>query len=205
MLTSLEVAEAGKFSMMLWALWRHRNNILWRQEDKGVSYIIFGALGLLCDWLRANVENFVGDSVLNKEQQCANWHCPPRQLFKCNVDVAFFNDTNYIAVDGEAMRMVEALSWIRDKGFKNVIVETDANYVVWKLEIRKRKGKFGLEIAWEFLKEELEVVIRFVRRRANGVAHSLARAAHSQARLVEFCEPPSYVIPLLSDICTVCN
>ncbi|XVE66298.1 hypothetical protein DITRI_Ditri08aG0069500 [Diplodiscus trichospermus] len=80
MLNGLADAETSKFTMMLWALWKHRNDILWRQKDKGVNSIISHAFGLLCDWLKAKEVLEVDKHVLSNEQKCDLWHCPPQQM-----------------------------------------------------------------------------------------------------------------------------
>ncbi|XP_073022726.1 uncharacterized protein [Primulina eburnea] len=87
---------------------------------------------------------------------CLDWHKPPRLYIKCNVDAAFFPSDQKIGIgcilrdengmllrcrscvvagmfsvkEGEAMGLLEALSWVRRLGLKKVYFEMDAKVVV---------------------------------------------------------------------------
>ncbi|XVF55323.1 hypothetical protein PTKIN_Ptkin06aG0027900 [Pterospermum kingtungense] len=93
-LQRLSIADAGKFAMLLWALWKHRNAVLWRQENQDVRSLIFKSLGLLCEWLEAKKDVQPLQFDMYGTSQCEKWHCPPSQTYKCNVDAAFFEDIN---------------------------------------------------------------------------------------------------------------
>ncbi|XVF53373.1 hypothetical protein PTKIN_Ptkin05aG0094200 [Pterospermum kingtungense] len=82
------------------------------------------------------------------------------------------------------VREGEALgSWIQDQEYAGVVLETDAR--------RLLQGENGLAVA-------------FVRRRANGTAHTLARAAHLYARSILWQEPPVFLSSSLNMFCTCC-
>ncbi|KAL8477087.1 hypothetical protein ACS0TY_029410 [Phlomoides rotata] len=93
---------------------------------------------------------------------CLSWHRPSAGSHKVNMDAAFFRDSmqtgigmvlrddrgEFIAaktvvyhsildVDiGEAMGFMEALSWVKDLGLQNVVIEGDAKIVVDAINLK---------------------------------------------------------------------
>lgn len=90
--------------------------------------------------------------------------------------------------EAEALSLKEALSWMKDLSFKSCMFETDA-----KLLADACKGVQGRSFFHKIVldcialfKHFYNVLVRFVHRSANGVAHCLARAAHSVSDVQEW-------------------
>ncbi|XP_073137691.1 uncharacterized protein [Henckelia pumila] len=142
------------------------------------------------------------------QQSDSKWIKPPRQFLKCNVDAAIFNSPPRMrfgciirdsvgeavaAVHGcfpgvfdprtaEALSIREALSWLKDLSYSNIMVESDALTLIEALKKRSPDDSYvGLIIEdCRFLALELNSCsFIFVRRSANQTAHTLAKAAGS--------------------------
>lgn len=81
----------------------------------------------------------------------------------------------------EAMPVKEALSWIKNKQWKQVIIETDCMAVVQgvrsSVQMRSQFGKL-VEECRQQIKQQNKIGLYFIRRSANMVAHSFARATY---------------------------
>jgi ribonuclease HI len=136
------------------------------------------------------------------------WQPPPLSYVKCNVDASFFNNdgatgwgwcvrdhrgrfllagTNLIqahlnTLEGEAMAIKEAMSELMLRGFSNVIFESDSKIAVDAISSR-HVGISEFSVLISDIKSLLDAnsnfEVKFVKRQANMVAHSLARAAYS--------------------------
>ncbi|XP_031111802.1 uncharacterized protein LOC116015770 [Ipomoea triloba] len=135
------------------------------------------------------------------------WQPPPAGYYKMNIDVAM--DTGrrcmgfgwvvrdefgaivgvlmsringlYSVKEAEAMGAREALSWLKQKGWAQVILETDAQVVtqaVYNGEFLIPFGSIIHEIR-DLLSDLSSVHFRFVRRSSNTFAHVIAKRALS--------------------------
>ncbi|KAM6586650.1 hypothetical protein CsatA_009255 [Cannabis sativa] len=148
-------------------------------------------------------------SGLTKDDGAEQWRLPPSNSVKINVDGAIFADTNEFGlgvvvrddkgflVEGktrlfhgkvaaevaEALSFREALSWIKQNpNWPHVIVETDCLLVVQSLRSSFRMiSVFGNLINdCKLMLNDLSFIsFFFVKRSANVVAHSFARASCS--------------------------
>ncbi|XP_073015730.1 uncharacterized protein [Primulina eburnea] len=155
------------------------------------------------------------------------WRKPQYPFLKCNVDAAFFADTRsmgfgmvardnegkcigcrtmvkeglYEVKEGEAMGLREALSWIREMKFNQVIFEMDAQIIVKAVNSTKvDESEFGaiIEDCRSILKQEPSFSVIFISRLANGVAHALAKESRTYANPCHWSSPPNHI----SDIVT---
>lgn len=152
------------------------------------------------------------------------------EIIKINVDAALFEDLgNYsfgcVARNGsgdlveaisvcragsldpetvEALGVREALSWIKQKLWKKVIIETDCLAVVQSVRSSiSMMSYFGglINECKRLLEESSNVSLIFVRRSANNVAHYLARASYYVAdrKIRSDNIPPDFLNVIMND------
>ncbi|PNX77111.1 cytochrome p450, partial [Trifolium pratense] len=136
------------------------------------------------------------------------WEKPGVRWIKCNVDVVFvvefsvtymglcFRDTNghfvagliqwqqpfYSIVEGEALALLHAMKEAIYRGFERVHFESDSKLLVNAIHSRRRgNSEFSLivnDIILLMSSSYVNFEVKFVRRQANLVAYTLARAAN---------------------------
>lgn len=86
-----------------------------------------------------------------------------------------------LAWEAEVISLKEALSWVKEWRTEKCIFETDAKLLVDALQGTRGKSLFDtiVQECQEILKHFQEVLVVFVIRSANMIAHTLARAAYS--------------------------
>ncbi|KAL8130881.1 hypothetical protein AgCh_006983 [Apium graveolens] len=83
----------------------------------------------------------------------------------------------------EAMAVKEALSWIKNQKWQNVIVKSDSLVVIQAIRSQvQMNSPFGevLRNCRNMLDDQNTVSVSFLRRSANRVAHELVQHIHSQ-------------------------
>ncbi|KAJ1412101.1 Ribonuclease H superfamily [Sesbania bispinosa] len=129
LLSSLQYNMKHKFAMVLWSLWKQRNEKVW--EGVGITSV-----------------------VVTSHNFC--WFPPQAGRVKCNVDAALFADQNGFGVglclrddkgqyikskvlyhhgsppprEAEALDLLDALSWLGELGMLEVDIELDCKEVV---------------------------------------------------------------------------
>lgn len=206
-----------------WSLWNRRNRWVW---DK-VSVTEFGvkatAMTLLAEWRKCQEEKIRG--VTGTGPSAKRWNPPPQGWMKVNTDASVFGESRSIGVGGvirdasgefirararkvmanlqpreaEALSLKEALSWVKDLGYKRCIFETDAKVLAEACRGTNGKAYFHTIVldCIEFFKHFEDVQVEFVHRSANAVAHTLARATHSMSGTQEWCIAPSFISDVL--------
>lgn len=85
-------------------------------------------------------------------------------------------------LEGEVMALLEAIRFVSSKGWHNVIFESDSCTLVNSL-LSQRRGVSEFCMLLSVINYQLSLhsnfEVTFIRRQANMVAHSLARAANS--------------------------
>lgn len=230
LLSKLKGFEQTKFGMILWNIWRQRNDKVWTDTHKDPSTSVRLAMEFLCDWLRAKQISQEIASADSLDSGYSDWYRPPRSFVKCNVDAAFFISEQKIGIgcilrdengmflrcrtciivgmvsvkEGEAMGLREALSWVQSLGLKKVCFEMDAKVVV---DAIKSSGadvsEFGsiVQHCKDLIRYEHEFSISFIRRQANECAHALAKVSRSYASPMVWSEPPDCITSFLSYSC----
>lgn len=82
----------------------------------------------------------------------------------------------------EALSIKEALSWVKDKGWCKVVVESDCLNVIQAIRSKAPMGSpLGqvIQACRDMLEEFNTVSLFFVKRSANMAAHELARLSYS--------------------------
>jgi ribonuclease HI len=156
------------------------------------------------------------------------WNQPPFGFLKCNVDASFFNmagvtgsgwilrdyrgqfqlaGSNIIhaslsVLEGEAMALIEAMEEVIHRGLSFVIFESDSKLMVDAISSRQA-GVSDFSILISHIQSLLRLnnyfEVKYVKRQANKVAHSLARAAFSMSRRCIFDSVPPCIDSLLSN------
>uniref|UniRef100_A0A803NYV7 Uncharacterized protein n=1 Tax=Cannabis sativa TaxID=3483 RepID=A0A803NYV7_CANSA len=194
--------------MVAWAIWKARNELLWNKNVTRAAEVITTATTVLNQWKTAAANRFspLPAVVNNTSNHDNNWTAPDAGFLKVNVDGAVFSASGSFGVGGlardsngqlieafcmhkagcfqpslvEAIGVKEALSWIKNKGWEHVTLETDSLVVVQALQSNVvMHSVFGSTITYclNLLKSLSHVNVCFVKRSANNAAHCLARGA----------------------------
>jgi ribonuclease HI len=155
-----------------------------------------------------------------------SWQKPPQGWYKCNVDAGFriessktssgwclrdhmgrfiraattWRDGICSIIEGESLALLEALLALQQQGLTHVIIESDSKSVVDAIQhVRGGSSEFSLIISQinNILFCNPNFVVKFIKRQANMVAHTLARAAISQPRRCTFDILPHCISTLL--------
>ncbi|GAU39232.1 hypothetical protein TSUD_396790 [Trifolium subterraneum] len=197
----------GRVAMLLWCIWQNRNDKLWNDNVQTPRQIGRYAFDAWNDWysvhkLQSNSESRTIEADL------VRWEKPALGWVKCNVDVAFvpgsgrtsvglcfrnnrgqvmagmtqWQQTVMSSIEGEAWALLLAMEEARHRGFDRVQFESDLKVLVEAIHMKRRGNSEFLSIIHDIINvmsSFLNFEVKFVRRQANLVAHTLARAANS--------------------------
>lgn len=102
--------------------------------------------------------------------------------------------------EAEAIAMKEALSWIIALQYEKCVIETDSKMLVQACNGAMDYSFFGtlVDDCVHLSKHINHVLIQFVYRSANRVAHELARATYSMSYIGEwYTIPPNFISHVL--------
>uniref|UniRef100_A0A803PMN5 RNase H type-1 domain-containing protein n=1 Tax=Cannabis sativa TaxID=3483 RepID=A0A803PMN5_CANSA len=190
-----------------WAIWGARNELVWKRKSFNPIDIVAFANRYLDQWRCAQSSDMESSwPLLRARDVVERWTAPHGNSVKLNVDAAMFNNGEQygiglvvrngsgLLIEGrtelfngqvepvlaEAIGIREALSWIKDSRWQDVYVETDCLNVVQAIHCSTEMiSLFGLVIkdCKKMLANLNNVFVSFIKRSANVVAHSFARAA----------------------------
>ncbi|GAU40306.1 hypothetical protein TSUD_362860 [Trifolium subterraneum] len=206
-------AMLGRVSSLFWCIWHNRNDKIWNDNVQSPSQVGRMAFAVWNEWFTVHQlrrHNFapVADPRLRWEKPGVGW-------IKCNVDAAFvarssitsmglcFRDTNgqfvagltqwqqsvFSIVEGEAWTLLHAMKEAIHRGFGRVQFESDSKLLVDAIHSRRSgNSEFNLIVndIILFMSSYVNFEVKFIRRQANSVAHTLARAANSWASFHRF-------------------
>ncbi|KAK6161535.1 hypothetical protein DH2020_004916 [Rehmannia glutinosa] len=216
-----------KYIMLVWSVWRQRNEVLWNNSQISVAGTIRVADCVLKEWRmfrgkQGAIKTDPSDSLQ------MHWKKPPHMWMKCNVDAVICCQKNatgiglvlrddagifivartlwfqgiYEVREAEALGVREALSWIRSLSLNKVVIETDAKYVVdglLSLELGDSEFDTILIECRNLLQGEPNLSVDFIRRGGNMVAHRLAKESFSFGSPFVWSDPPPCIVKLLVD------
>jgi ribonuclease HI len=218
---------AGRFAVMVWMLWNNRNNAVWNGEREHGSRLGVKAYQQWLDWKIAQNIQQQSSNINAQQQQVVQWQKPPTGWLKCNTDAAFHNDSNQTSagwilrdhlgrfvmagttwiqgkcssLEGEAIALFEAIKAKEQQRFTHIIFESDSKNVVDAIKsLRFGYSEFSTIICniRNALSLNQNFLVEFVRRQANMVAHSLAKAAIFWTSRQVFDVLPLCITPLLN-------
>ncbi|XP_062089159.1 uncharacterized protein LOC133795722 [Humulus lupulus] len=168
--------QKAKVFMLCWAVWRRRNDFVWRNSRSNTYGVLFLAESSLLAWGHAQDKEIAPlPNFLSPEDGRLAWVKPPFGVLKINVDAAFFSEAATYSFAGIVRdhegNLVEAFS---------VEVETDSLLVVQALRSSMSMASyFGVVIddCKALWKDLVSVSICFVKRSANEAANALAKAS----------------------------
>ncbi|GAU46827.1 hypothetical protein TSUD_100450 [Trifolium subterraneum] len=160
------------------------------------------------DWYSVHKLQSNSVSETTEADLVIRWEKPALGWVKCNVDVAFvsgsertsvrlcFRDSSgqfmagmtqwqqtvISSVEGEACALLLAREEARHRGMDRVQFESDSKVLIEVIHMKRRGNSEFLSIVQDILSlmsSFLNFEVKFVRRQANSVAHTLARAANS--------------------------
>ncbi|XVE79930.1 hypothetical protein DITRI_Ditri14bG0096800 [Diplodiscus trichospermus] len=160
------------------------------------------------------------------------WHKPPISFLKCNSDVAIFNDTYSAGLGSvlrdaneafvaccvsvlsnlpsvkecEALALLDAMTWVYNRLFKNVIFKLDAKGVVDVVNSSVNDiTEFGSidSCCCSFLAQAKTYLVSFVKRQANDAAHALAREACFHACSHLCYDMPNCLATVMNNVCHI--
>jgi ribonuclease HI len=201
---------AGQFAVVVWMIWRNRNNSVWNNEKESGRGIGMKARQFWLEWNSVQQLQHNNGAAVQQNSQ-SSWQPPPPNWFKCNVDAGFhraenktslgwclrdqrghvivagtsWNDGKYSILEGEAVALLHALREMEHRGFSQVIFETDSKNVVDAIQhFRGGNSEFSSIISHinNVLLVHPNFMVKFSKRQANMVAHMLARVAISWPR-----------------------
>jgi ribonuclease HI len=219
-----ETGIAGGVALILWAVWRNRNEKVWNGATDSGRSIGITAMQQWQQWSSVQHQH----ASVQQQQHTLTWQKPPMNWFKCNVDAGFnmvqnratvgwcvrdhggnFNmagtlwqEGKFTVLEGEANALLEALKVLQQKGYSHVIFETDCKGVVDAIHnIHGGVSEFSSIICKikSILLVNPNFVVKFVKRQANMVAHTLAKAASSWARCCTFEHLPLCITAYLNN------
>lgn len=211
-------------AIVCWNLWNRRNKWIWDKVSVSVFGVQSTAANMSAEWIKCQQEKQVRKSV--NLMSARRWVSPPQGWVKINVDAAIFEATGSVGLgsvirdehgnfvrarsqkievqlyprEAEAEGLKQAVSWVKDLGFKHCIFEMDAKVVVDAIKKVKGCAYFHTIVldCVDLLKHFDNVLVQFVHRSANAVAHTLARAAHSLSGCQEWTDvAPNFIYDVL--------
>ncbi|XP_075486337.1 uncharacterized protein LOC142525940 [Primulina tabacum] len=106
---TLDVSTLENIAMVLWGIWRTRNEKLWNKMVKPAEIVVSSALQLLMDW-RANGSRNIGVGMVLRDSDGV-FISAKTNVFVGRVGIK----------DAEAMAFKEALSWVEGMNVQDVI------------------------------------------------------------------------------------
>jgi ribonuclease HI len=105
-------------------------------------------------------------------------------------------------LEGESLALIEALRVLEQRGITHVVIEMDSKTVVDAIyHLRNGYFEFSLIISQinNILRCNPNFEVKFIKRQANMVAHTLARAAISWSRRCIFESLPPCILTLMNN------
>uniref|UniRef100_A0A803PDL7 Reverse transcriptase domain-containing protein n=1 Tax=Cannabis sativa TaxID=3483 RepID=A0A803PDL7_CANSA len=198
-------------AMLCWSIWNNCNNSVWNSKQSSVEEVVSIASLNFVSWNNAQNQSHISPSGHGQQgRYFEHWTRPIDPYIKVNVDGAIFSNEecfgfgmvartasgsviealqirkigNWSPLLVEVMGLKEALSWIKQKDWHSVIVESDCLTLINDVKSTKTLVSpygFVLQDCRGLLTSLVDVDCKFVKRSANSLAHALARASLFEA------------------------
>lgn len=214
--------QCAMIGMVCWSLWNRRNKWVWERVNGSAFGTKAAAVNLLVEWRRAREVDVSRRPRV--ENECMGWNKPSGQWVKINVDAALSRDGfvgtgavirdsaghfvrarvsrvagNWQPREAEALSLKEALSWVKELNYDYCVFESDSKQLVDACNGQEGESYFHTIVSdcVDLCKHFNHVLVQFVRRSANGVAHLLATHSMSGPREWDV-HPPEFIHHVLS-------
>uniref|UniRef100_A0A803PSK2 RNase H type-1 domain-containing protein n=1 Tax=Cannabis sativa TaxID=3483 RepID=A0A803PSK2_CANSA len=205
-LNTWSMAESLEVAMMLCLIWKVRHDMVWNSKQPTCEEVLLLTNINFVDWYNAQKEDMDSSIDANRNLN-EHWTPPNFNQIKVNVDGTLFASERWYGIglvarssagaiiqaknmnkvgtfqphEVEAIGIKEALSWIKNMGWTNVIVESDYHLRVIN-DLKKSKimaSLYGHIISdcKALLANVSSVSFNFIKWSANKVAHVLARSS----------------------------
>lgn len=225
-LQELDSSQRVIWACVMWSIWKQRNDCIWRNEVMTTAAVRDRGLNLLTGWQNAQDSRNRAD-VQQQRIDDTVWRKPDEGHFKCNVDAAFFKESNRVGIgicirddngrlvkartswstplldvpEGEAIGLLYAIRWAKELNLNNITFELDSKRVVDSFHSTRNDvsdlGAIIRECRTTFSSFFTNSRVEFIRRQANEVAHRLARAATFYASIHYFTVLPDCIQDVL--------
>ncbi|XP_031127426.1 uncharacterized protein LOC116029515 [Ipomoea triloba] len=167
-----------KIVIVCWGLWQNRNQMVFNNQCMDPKSMVVSALLYYNDWVK--VHGISSSLPTRGLHQVVRGEGGEVYGMGWRVVGGF-----YSVREAETVGVREVLSWVKKKGWSKVIVETNAELVTTAVAKGSNKAPFGLIIHdIRVLLDHLQfVVLNFVHREANMLAHIIARQSLDDARV----------------------
>ncbi|MCH84206.1 60S ribosomal protein L23 [Trifolium medium] len=157
------------FVMMLWCLWKRRNEKVWEEVVQPVRMSIQLARDLLYQWRFVRQKEDKASN--NSDNNIMRWQPPLSGEVECNIGAALFKDQHKFGIgmcirndqgifmrartmwfngripspaEAEAWALKEAITWLRELELTQMVIELDCLLVVNAIkDISKDQSEFG--------------------------------------------------------------
>ncbi|GAU34524.1 hypothetical protein TSUD_393980 [Trifolium subterraneum] len=207
-LQKLDHEQQELFSVMLWSLWKCRNNQVWDNVTDNTHTICERARHLLTSWKNSQQVRSLVSTEVSQVTQHMDWTKPSSGRYKCNIDASFSSSLNKVGIGicirddqgrfviartewltpimevevGEAIGLLHALKWVEELQISDMDFEVDCKRVVDSLHSNKNHASDLCAIIIDCRRilatSLMNSHVKFIRRQANEAAHRLARQLH---------------------------
>ncbi|CAJ2636477.1 unnamed protein product [Trifolium pratense] len=214
------------FCVLVWSIWKRRNNKVWENVTDSDQTVVERAKHLITSWRNAQQIRQSANITQPSPQQTV-WTKPRHGRYKCNVDASFSLDRNKVGIGmclrddhgrfvtartewiepivdveiGEVIGLLHALKWVEEMQIYDTDFEMDCKKIVDSLYGKRTYlSDLGaiLNDCRNILASNLvNSDVKFIRRQANEVAHRLAGAATSLASFHNFITIPSCIYNII--------
>ncbi|GAU48531.1 hypothetical protein TSUD_98640 [Trifolium subterraneum] len=169
----------GRVAMLLWCIWQNLHKLQSNNVSGTTKADLVRWEKPTLDWVKCNVDvAFVAGSGRTSMGLC----------FRDNsghfmADMTQWQQTVISSVEGEAWALLLAMEEARHRGLNRVQFESDSKVLIEVIHMKRRNSEFLLIVhdILSLMSSFINFEVKFVRRQANLVAHTLARAANSWA------------------------
>ncbi|XP_062014092.1 uncharacterized protein LOC133730534 [Rosa rugosa] len=223
--STLSYENFSKLLMLLWVLWKNRNDKLWNDNAKNASTIVACTVAWYEEFLQANRDTIM---VIDKRTKArAHWSPPMSGLLCMNVDGAYVSSLQHGGIGGvmrnekgefiagfayrvtnvssayhaELLAIKSGLELIQALGVSNVAIMSDCSAAVKSVTAEDHDfSTLGIivEEIQELLGDLLSIGVHHTYRTANHVAHRLAGFGFdSDIHMEWFSQAPECVLDAL--------
>ncbi|XP_074322710.1 uncharacterized protein LOC141659683 [Apium graveolens] len=143
-----------------WLIWRARNKFVWNRKATSVNRVVQLKAAQVMSTSALLQPGYVGDGAVI-------WVKPQRDTIKVTVDAAVFEDREEVAIGLVARDYTGDLVHAHTRVFK----------VRSRVQMRSPSGQV-IESCRRILRRRNNIVLHFINRSTNNVAHQLARVAY---------------------------